>query len=192
MTITLKQQDGRVVLLDWDESYTTVDMDLFLWVGEAGSDLSEMGFVDLSAAPSFEGPELIFIPDNLPELFFNSPDAAFGFSYNYYEGDEEPMNFTVTFIDIVNSVVEGAADRDIYETSYSQANVNPWETLQDIIEDHIIVQTMEKAGGQYVITDITIPGAGSRVRNHEFPLGIRKGVNGPVNILKHKSISRNK
>jgi hypothetical protein len=182
MTITLKQQDGRVVLLEWDESYTTVDMDLFVWIGE---NVSSLSYFTRSASPGFDPPEGIFIPDNLPQLIFDSPDAAFGFSYNYYEGVEDPMNFTVTFIDVVNSVVEGAATRDIYETSYTLANVNPWDTSGD---DPIVVQTMEKAGGQFInVTSITIPGAGSRVRNREFPQGMRKGGEG---LYKHFKTQR--
>ena len=148
LTITLAQEDGKAIGLYWDETYTTVDMDMFLWVGEVGAPIAELEPLAISAAPSFDSPEIIFIPAVIP-------DAAFGMSYNYYEGDEDPMEFEVFFVDFVNGVSEPLATRDIYTASYTLANINPWFTSGI---DPIVVQTFEVVNFVYSTPSaITVP-----------------------------------
>ena len=48
LTITLKQQNGKVIALVWDDTYTDVDMDMFLW--NTGEDPDE--FLDFSVTSS--------------------------------------------------------------------------------------------------------------------------------------------
>ncbi|MEX2233869.1 MAG: Calx-beta domain-containing protein, partial [Cyclobacteriaceae bacterium] len=61
MTITLEQQDGKVIALVWDETYTNVDMDMFLWVGEDIDNL--VGILATALTPrTTPTQELIFIP----------------------------------------------------------------------------------------------------------------------------------
>src|SRR5690606_27148276 len=99
-TITIEQQNGKVIALVWDEDYDDVDMDLFLW--DMGDD--EQPLLGLSAT---DGPtpqlELLFIPAIID-------NASLGASYVYYSGTEEPMNFEVHFADYVDGTVEGEAD----------------------------------------------------------------------------------
>lgn len=172
LQISVQQQDGRAVFLSWDETYTTVDMDLFLWIGE---DIPGLEIFTFSAAESFEGPELVFIPDNLPQLALETSDAAFGLSYTYWGGDVEPMEFTATFIDIVDGTIESEANIDSYSASYTLANINEWtdETNGTI---PVIAQTFKKVSGQYVEVSepILVEASGSRLPTYTFPKGLKK------------------
>ncbi|HZB11846.1 MAG TPA: Calx-beta domain-containing protein, partial [Chryseolinea sp.] len=132
ITITLKQQDGTVLGLLWDPSYTDVDMDMFLWLGP---DITDLEIIYLAAAArTTPQQELIFIPKSL------FPNAAFGLSYIYYEGTKEPMNFEVQFADYAAGVVEPLANRNVFTGAYALVNRNKWndETLGT---DPIIAQT---------------------------------------------------
>src|SRR5687768_12859272 len=95
MTITLKQQDGKVIALVWDETHTNVDMDMFLWIGE---DLTTIdGVIATAIVPSTTvRQEIIFIPKAFTD---GITEAAFGLSYVYYAGTANPMNFEAHFVD---------------------------------------------------------------------------------------------
>jgi hypothetical protein len=170
ITITLKQQDGTVLGLLWDPSYTDVDMDMFLWLGP---DITDLEIIYLAAAArTTPQQELIFIPKSL------FPNAAFGLSYIYYEGTKEPMNFEVQFADYAAGVVEPLANRNVFTGAYALVNRNKWndETLGT---DPIIAQTFKKVDGQIVeITPdpIVIPAAGSRIPSHALPPNLKKSL----------------
>lgn len=169
-TITLDQEDGKIIALFWDDTYTTVDMDLFLWIGDPGTAVADLSFIALSAFAGFEGPEFVFIPSVVT-------DADVGMSYTYYAGDVEPMNFTVQFIDFVDGVSEGAATRDIFMASYNKVNINVWDNQTTGI-DPIIVQTVSITGGVYgTASTISIPVAGSRFASPELPAHVGKQGN---------------
>ncbi|HPH46827.1 MAG TPA: hypothetical protein PKU83_07470, partial [Chryseolinea sp.] len=88
--ITLEQeQDGVLVVLEWDETYTDVDMDMLLRAVDLGGNASTGPVVWGSVNGSFVSGESIFIPKSIE-------DVVFGLSYTYYEGTAEPMNFTAT------------------------------------------------------------------------------------------------
>lgn len=158
-TISIKQEDGKAVGLDWDPDYTTVDMDLKMYVltSETGGSL-----IAQALNASFTGPEIVFIPKAFTEI-------TFGLSYIYYEGDVTPMNFNVQFVDFVNLVFEPQSTRDVFDGQYTLANINKWDTSGQtpIIEQAFNID----ADGNYDISDITIPDAGSRVggRNLTIP-----------------------
>jgi hypothetical protein len=155
ITITLDQEDGKAVVLFWEETYTTVDMDMFLWIGELGTPIGELDFIALSAFADFEGPELIFIPG----IF---DDASFGTSYIYYEGNEDPMDFEVQFVDFAAGVPEVLANRDVYNATYTLVNINKWD--EDGAPTPAIVQTFDIDGGVYTTPSaISIPSSGSRI-----------------------------
>ena len=101
MTITVQQQDGKVIALQWDDAYTDVDMDLFLW---AGTDVDHLDI--LAAFSNFadvkEKIELVFVPSIIDA-------GAFGLSHTYYSGTADPMNFTVRFIDFADGELEDVA-----------------------------------------------------------------------------------
>ncbi|MBA4053321.1 MAG: hypothetical protein C0490_01280, partial [Marivirga sp.] len=171
-TITVTQEDGKAIALFWDEAYTTVDMDLFLWIGELGDPVSEFGVASLSAFADFDGPEIVFIPD----IF---EDAAFGSSYTYYEGTENPMEFEVQFVDFVDGVAEVLANRDVFTASYTLANINKWDATN--APEPIIVQTFNITGGVYSApSSITVPPSGSRVGSPTLPSSIEKQTTSQV------------
>lgn len=159
-TITLEQQNGKVIALIWDDAaYTDVDMDLFLWAGEDIEHLT--GLVSLSAndgtTPKLE---LVFIPTEVTS-------GAFGLSHNYYKGSANSLTFEVHFADFVDGVVEAEATRDIFTATYSAANKNPWYESKVTPP---VVQTFKIVDGAYVdITAITVPTTGSRIRTPKFP-----------------------
>jgi hypothetical protein len=187
MDITLVQEDGRLVFLEWNED-ANADMDMFLWMGNLGETAEDLGFSGLASTnPGTDGAEAIFIPDVLPQIVFDgNPDAAFGLSYTYWGGESDDLDFTATFIDIENGVVEGAGGRDSFTATYTLANINEWDN-QQTGTNPIIVQTFDKEDGTYKnVTGITVPGAGSRVRGAKLPSSIKRenGTSKRSNIIR--------
>ncbi len=164
MTITLAQEDGKAILLVWDDDYTDVDMDMFLWVGETITTFGPNPIatsLNEAVDPQYE---LVFIPSVVE-------DAAFGVSYVYYAGTADPMNFESHFIDFVDG--DFAEDFDIYPGTYTQANVNKWD--QTGAPKPAVVQTFRIEAGAYVeITDIEEPASGSRKAPVTIPAGMMK------------------
>lgn len=168
MTITVGQQDGKVIALVWDDAHTDVDMDMFLWIGEDVTSLE--GVIATAIVPSTTNrQEIIF----LPTVFTDGiTEAAFGLSYVYYSGTADPMNFEVHFVDFVNGQVEAEADRDVYAASYTLGNINAWDETEI---NPIVVQTFRVVDGVYMdFTDITVPTSGSRIKTHKLPAGLEK------------------
>jgi hypothetical protein len=164
MTITVEQEDGKIVALVWDD-YADVDMDLFLWIGETVDDLF---FVSSSTnAASDPQVEVLFIPSVIQ-------DAAFGTSYTYYSGTQEPMNFEAQFIDFADGAAEPQANYDVFPGTYMLVNRNEWDT--DAGTTPAIAQTFIKDGGVFSgYTDpIVAPTTGSRVATVALPRGVRK------------------
>jgi hypothetical protein len=164
MTITLLQQDGKVIALEWDDSYTDVDMDLFLWTGadvdHLNTILAVSNFADVE-----QKIELVFIPSVIA-------GGTFGLSHTYYSGSADPMNFTVRFIDFADGQLEAEADEDVFAATYTKANLNPYETTK---VNPVVVQTFKIVDSSYTdITDITVPASGSRVRTPKVPGGFKQ------------------
>ncbi len=154
--ITLKQEDGMVVLLEWGvgtgEKYTDVDMDLFLWAKGSGSNL---GITNIASAnPGFVSPEYFFLPTEA----FN--DGQYGLSCNYYEGTVSPMNFRVSFVNLIAGVYKTPT---IKKQTYTKANINPWDTSKI---DPVLVLTFDKTSGSFTnFSNITVPPTGSRIKS---------------------------
>lgn len=156
--ITVEQEDGLLVILDWD--YTTVDMDLFLWV----EDNANLFLTNVFSARGGPVAEFLFLPNVMD-------DGQYGISCNYYDGpvDLDPMNFTVDYITIVDSD-DVATVRKL--GSYKPININPWDTSGD---NPLLVATYQKAGGAYSnFSEITIPPSGSRMASGKLPTTIKK------------------
>lgn len=172
MTITLEQEDGRIVVLAWDDDYTDVDMDLFLW---AGDEIANLELYALSANPDVDPTyEVLFIPGVIQNY-------AFGLGYNYYAGTADPMNFEAQFIDFADGEAEAEADYDIYPGTYTLANINAWaETGIEPAK----AQTFTIVDG--VITGITdpivAPASGSRIPTKALPKGFTKMRSGTNKI----------
>lgn len=162
-TITVDQQDGKVIALVWDDNYTDVDMDMFLWMGPDHDQMIDVaGSVNSGPTPRLE---IVFVPD----IFV---DAAFGVSYVYYSGTVEPMNFEAHFADFKDGILEAEADRDVYPATYMLDNINKWDKSG---KSPLVVQTFLITDG--VLTDvsaITVPETSSRMKALEIPPGMRK------------------
>jgi len=162
--ISLLQEDGLVVLLEWGvgagETYTDVDMDLFLWAPDASSNLMLTNI--FSSRASFQSPELLFLPAVID-------DDTYGLSYTYYEGTKDPMNFLVSFISLING-----DDTLITSTNgtYTLSNINAWDVSN---VDPILVQTFDKVGSSFTnFSPINVPSSGSRVVTPSKALELRK------------------
>jgi hypothetical protein len=174
-TITVGQQDGKVIALVWDPSYTNVDMDLFLWIGD---DIADLFFVASSANDGVTPRvEALFIPAIIA-------DAAFGLSYTYYAGTASPMNFQARYIDFTDGEVEDEADWDTYSASYTLVNINKWDASG--APQPAIAQTFKKVAGAFVdISDpIVVPATGSRMPTYTLPKGLKKTKISAVSRLK--------
>ncbi|MEO7989248.1 MAG: hypothetical protein ABI663_06885 [Chryseolinea sp.] len=151
--IVIEQEDGIIVLLEWPRVGldSLADMDIVLRAGSSTSTLEDV--ISLSADEAFTGGELVFIP--------KAPDiAAYGLSYVYYEGTYNRLPFKATFADLVNGSVEAAAQRQIFEKTYTKANLNKWTDYNATL----VVQTLEKSGTGFATpSQITVPASGSRV-----------------------------
>lgn len=173
MTITVKQEDGLLVFLAWgeeDNDYPDVDMDLFLWIENTSSQLVVSNYRGVN-----DDSYTNWIGGNFPEYFFVPTalfdDGNFGISCTYYEGTVEPMNFEVSFVEVVNG--EEAAT-ETKTGVYTLVNINKWDD-EDTGTDHQLVATFTKAGADFTsFSDITVPTAGSRfgfTKNSEFKKG---------------------
>ena len=173
-TITLTQQNGKALGLLWSNAHTDVDMDLFLW--DVGADPDEL--LAIAARPSTTiREEIVFIPAVYEE-------GSLGASYVYYEGTANPMNFEVHFADYVNGVLEAVANQDVFQGSYTLANINKWDAQN--APEPTVVQTFElsASGVTNISTPITIPTTGSRIATSPLPKGTNKARFANPNMLK--------
>lgn len=160
-TITVLQEDGRIIALFWDPNHTDVDMDLILWIGEDENTL-EVWATSINASTTVKQ-EVLFIP----KVFSDGVDATYGLSFVYYEGTANPMNFEVHHVDFADSEFEADGDRNIYASSYTLANLNPWETADDLVH---IEQTFRTVSGAFTdLSAITVPTSGSRMKTYKIP-----------------------
>lgn len=173
--ITVEQEDGLIIALEWGvgegENYTDVDMDLFLWATNENSQLVPTNYLGYSGnfvtnlRTSYTSPEFIF----LPTVAFN--DGTYGISCNYYEGSEDPMNFKVTFIELVNGAEAASVERAAF---YTESNINPWDDETNGM-DLVLAATFKKSGTDFTdFSDISTIGPGSRVGGGKIPNGLKR------------------
>ena len=171
IVITVQQEDGLIVFLEWGtgdgENYTDVDLDLFLWGENNAATLVRSNYVGLAGSNytslrgSYVPPEFFFLP------YAGVDDGMFGISATYYEGTADPMNFDITFVEIVNGAEAASVTKS---ATYTLANINKWD--EDAAIDPILIMKFKKTGNDYLdFEDITVPGAGSRFgTSSEFTL----------------------
>lgn len=154
--VTLTQEDGLLIGLQWGvgtgENYTDVDMDMILW---AQDETSKLVLTNIWAAQiSFESPEALFLPTS----FLN--DGTYGLSCVYYSGSADPMNFKVTFIEIVN---EKQASVTSKLATYTKANINgTWDNENGA--EPLLALTFKKSGADFLeFSNITVATSGSRI-----------------------------
>lgn len=169
--ITLEQEiNGMFVVLEWAVA-DAVDMDLLLRVANIGQDVTTRNVTWGSAAErTTPAAEAIFIPLSIK-------NAVFGLSYTYFSGAKEPLNFTATFIDVVEGENEPEDQRTVYEGQYELDNINAWN--QSTINTTKVVQTFEIVDSEFKnFTDITEPATSSRIRTPDdsTPTTFRKGT----------------
>lgn len=171
-TINLKQEDGMLVALVWAKpsSDGEADMDMFTWIGETAESPDWDGVLTGSIYRGTDyddtdyAYEVVFLPNTFvgsyERIGLSYDDTSFGFAYTYYDGDLDPLEFQVEFIEFIDSDYEADEDVDIYTGTYTLANLNKW-TGQNY--SSTIVQTMRLNDGEFQdISDITIPTEGSR------------------------------
>ncbi|MFZ6011799.1 MAG: hypothetical protein ACOYXT_15760 [Bacteroidota bacterium] len=188
ITITLKQEDGLLVALEWGvgagEVYDDVDMDLFLWqeslsttqptnyYGVFGSNIT-------SLIGSTDSPELFFMPTAL------FSDGNYGLSCAYYAGTEDPMNFQVTFVSLTGGV-EGTPV--VKKATYGLVNINKWDdpnTGTDLIK----VLSFKKVGTTFSdFSNITVPVSGSRIQTVAPPKDAKRNSGTAVIPPRFKNI----
>ena len=159
VNITVKQEDGRIILLEWPAPSGSgqADMDIVLRVGD--NTTTWAGVLSGAANGSFEGPEVLFIPKAVTY-------AAYGLSYTYYDGTLDPLEFTATFIEFADGAAEAEAQWDSFDGVYTAVNKNKWTDINTTI----VVQTFQKTGGAFTApsSPITIPSSGSRMASNSI------------------------
>ncbi len=169
--IALKQEDGKIIVLLW-EGHDDVDMDLILWVGEEPDNL--VGWLTTSLRIGSEPPEeLIFLPYRVMEDEVIA-SWSYGLSYVYYDGTADPMNFEVQFADFIDGLVEAEGDREIFQATYTLANINKWDLQTGV--DPLIAQTFKIVDGNIAdISDpITVHAEHSRLKPRKIPQGFKR------------------
>jgi hypothetical protein len=166
--INIEQEDGLIIWLEWAATYNDVDMDLFLWAEDAAGDL---GLTSISSTNPATTPryEFVFIPNVVD-------DGDYGISCNYYSGSANPMNFTVSYIKIVNGNEDSTVEKD---GTYDLGNINAWD-VTDI--DPFLAATYTKTGSNYSnFSDILIDVNSSGSRSASTPSTLRI-----LNLIKGK------
>ncbi len=144
--ITIKQEDGLLVFLNWESPL--VDLDLIIRRGASTSTLNQVVAGSLFGKPEF---------NIIPKAHVN---AAFGLSYTYYSGEVDPLDFFVTFIEVTDGVWAPEANWMEYEGQYTLENINEWDSP----DETIVAQTFEKVGNTWInFSEIKILDQGSRV-----------------------------
>jgi hypothetical protein len=173
--ITITQEDGLFIVLEWPAPSVTggqADMDMLLRVGQNTSNWE--GVLTGSIQESFNGPEGVFLPKAV-----NFP--AYGLSYVYYDGTIDPLEFTVTFVDVINAAFEPASQRQSFKPSpkYTAANKNKWTSVNSTL----VVQTFLKTSeGFSAPSPIIVPAAGSRSESTStLPFTLKKGFSNQSN-----------
>lgn len=166
-TVTLKQEDGLIILLEWPESNIAnkfVDMDMIVRIGETVN--SYNGIITGSIYRSYEIEyEFCFIPKTYIGTYFglSYTNTTYGISYTYYDGERDPLVFTSTFIDFIDGVAEPVSSRRVDTGNYTLANLNKWTEGASPAYPTIIAQTFRNVGGVYVeFSEITTPVSSSR------------------------------
>jgi hypothetical protein len=166
-------EDDPAIFLSWDpqdepgEDPGDVNMDLFLWL-----DGVQIGS---SVTPGISYEALSF-----PAGF---PDGQYGFSYNYYSGSSNDLEFYVRIINPGGNIDASQNDQS-FSATYTSGNKNKYD------ESGVppsIAQTMNKTGLNYSsLTAITVNATGSRVRQEQHEKMNTKALDGhkfPISLL---------
>lgn len=190
VTVTLQQEDGLIVALEWgleeDGPYTDVDMDLFLW---AEGDDSQLGLTNYVGYNGIYNTNLIASTSSAAEYFFlptaGISDGMYGLSCVYYEGATDPMNFQVSFIKVVDG---DDVSTEVRKGTYTVANINKWD--EDDAPSPLLSITFEKSGSNFINigTELSVQATGSRIGSGALPKDLkRNGKIAPLSegLLKH-------
>jgi hypothetical protein len=164
VNITVKQEDGLIVLLQWgidaNPAYTDVDMDLFLWAPNTSGVLVAIQYIGLDGTANTNlrsstlSPEFFFLPTAIAE------DGPLGISCAYWGGTKEPMDFLVSFIEIVNGDDVATEEKGF---AYTLANINEWDNETTGTDLQLLV-TFNKAGTDFKdFVALAVPTSGSRM-----------------------------
>jgi hypothetical protein len=128
-------------------------MDFFIWFDDPDDDTDDLVYLGASASEGTASEGLI-----IPSSF---PDTEFGFSYVYYSGTEDDLDFEVNFVNFGGTINGNAQATST--GNYSLANINKYD--EDGALAPQIVQTVVKNGINYTnLSSIDEPATGSRQR----------------------------
>ena len=168
--ITLQQEDGLLVGLQWPDPTATLTADMDIIVRYGANTSTWDGILTGSANPGFTGPEYVFLPNVLTY-------AAYGISYTYYDGTLDPLNFTAVFAHFADGAFEATAQQQTFDATYTAANKNKWTDPNTTL----VVQTFEKVSGAFTIPSaITVPASGSRLGASSQIISTLKKGDGPL------------
>lgn len=156
-------EDDMIVYLTWKNGAveaTDVDMDIFAWIDDpntAEEDLRILNSETVGGIRIGTDYELVIIYGGLPE-------GKYGFSYVYYEGTSDDLNFTAEVTNFGGSINGGASTKS-FEGHYTKANINKWDD-EAIGTNPVIRQTATKSDLNFVdFTAIDLLKAGtSRIK----------------------------
>ncbi len=157
LTHTIKiLEDDSYVFLSWNPGDQTgtvgdVDMDMFIYLN------NELAGSSAYTNDDFEN-EFIVIPGGLP-------DADMGMSYVYHSGTSNDVDFSVEIANFGGNLTKSSGSSAkvyTFAATYGTVNKNPYVDVEH--PGAVIEQTMTKSGLNYTaVTNITVPGSGSRV-----------------------------
>jgi hypothetical protein len=159
-TVTIEDDDvdtGTNLKIDltWDAGSGTpgdVDMDLILWQYDPIAE-------EFNVIAASDEVETVF--ESLT-LSSSEADGIYGFTYLYFEGSSDNLEFTVTFTTTDGSI-NGTENELAFSETYTQDNLFNGETV-------FIEQELEKDGTDYSnFTTIDVPEEGSRAKSFKLP-----------------------
>jgi hypothetical protein len=145
-TVNISDNDPGTLDIDltWADGEAAVDMDLLLWI----YDEEEEEWVDVAQSWGSTFEHL--------QMNWEDPDGTYGLTYNYYDGNVEPMTFTAEFTPASGITVNGALTPLTFTQDYTLDN-------EDKSGDYQIEQTFVKDGFEFSdFSAVDIPASGSR------------------------------
>lgn len=139
-----------VTLVSEDLGFLNIKM---LWTAPVDLDLYSLYFDEEA-----DDWEVVDFSDNgktLDPIDWTDADGMYGFSYNYYDGADDAVDFSSVFTP-TGVKLNGASAVLTFNATYTLANVDP--------DAQQIEQTCMKAGTKFTeFTDIEVPEVGSRI-----------------------------
>ena len=153
----------QITLVSDDPGYMDIELQ---W-----ADGSDLDLYSLFYNEEIEDWEVIDFSDpgnTLDPIDWTDEDGMYGFSYNYYGGSNDALNFSSVFTP-TGVTLEGGSDALTFNAMYTLANKDP-NSFQ-------VEQTCVKTGAAFTdFSDIEVPETGSREHQDELVLKMRRAI----------------